>query len=162
MEKWDLFNSEGVQVKGTMVRGEPVPEGLYHMVVHIIIKNSKGEYLIQKRADDKDLWPGQWAFTGGSATSGEHSELTAIRELGEETGIDLELGVLEHMTRVFYSDYFSDIWSAVVDVDPETLVFQVEEVSALAFESEATIIEMLKDERFHHYSKEYLDVVFQR
>ena len=42
------------------------------MVVHVCIFNSKGEMLIQKRADDIVRWPGYWDVSvGGGASAGD-------------------------------------------------------------------------------------------
>lgn len=53
----------------------------------VLIRNSRGEILLQRRGDD-----GLWGIPGGSAEIGETMESTARREAREETG--LELGVL--------------------------------------------------------------------
>ena len=46
MELWDLYNEQRELTGRDHVRGEEVPQGFYHLVVHIWIRNSKGEYLI--------------------------------------------------------------------------------------------------------------------
>ncbi|MCH4889468.1 NUDIX domain-containing protein [Acidaminobacter sp. JC074] len=159
MELWDLYNIEGEKTGQTHIRGDQVPKDRYHLVVHIVIKNSNGDFLIQKRSDNKESAPGQWAFTGGSATSGETSLSAALRELEEETGIKLEN--LKFRKRLIGHTYFADIWFGYHDVDVETLEFQVEEVSALDFQSVDTIKQMIKDGTFHSYEDEYLNEVFK-
>ena len=37
MELWDAYNEKGERVPGTLVRGEPVPKGLYHLVCCILV-----------------------------------------------------------------------------------------------------------------------------
>lgn len=160
MEIWDLYNENGEKLNKTVIRGHELPKGTYHLVVHIIITNSKGEFLIQKRADSKDLLPGIWAFTGGSAIEGEDSETAAIRELSEETGIHLKLGDLKFMKRLFYHTSMADIYHALVDTDASKLKFQVEEVSQLAYESQNTIMAMIENGNFHKYRDSYFEVVF--
>ena len=51
----------------------------------IIIRNSKGEILLQERTDRN-----QWGLPGGCQDLGESLEDTAIREAFEETGIKLD------------------------------------------------------------------------
>ena len=50
MELWDILDEKGNKTGRTMVRGNRIKRGDYHLVVHIWAKNEKGEYLIQKRA----------------------------------------------------------------------------------------------------------------
>ncbi len=159
MELWDLYNIDGKKIGKTHIRGEKVPTDCYHIVVHILIKNSRGELLIQKRSKNKESAPGEWAFTGGSATIGETSLEAALRELEEETGIEIES--LEFHKRLIHHRCFADIWFGYFDVDVEKLEFQEEEVSALAFESIESIKKMIKDGNFHRYEDEYLREVFK-
>ena len=159
MELWDLYNIDGEKTGQTHIRGEEVPKDSYHLVVHIVIKNSDGDLLIQKRSDNKESSPGEWAFTGGSATTGETSLDAALRELEEETGIQLDS--LKFHKRLLHHTCFADIWFGYYDVDVETLEFQEEEVSALDFQSIENIKKMINDGTFHRYEDEYLNEVFK-
>lgn len=89
MEIWDLYDEKGALTGKTHVRGEQIPEGYYHLVVHVWIKNSKGEYLISQRSADRPSHPLMWECVGGSVTVGESSLMGALRETKEEVGIDL-------------------------------------------------------------------------
>lgn len=160
MEVWNLYNAKGQVLDQTMIRGQLQPTDTYHLVVHIIVKNSKGDYLIQKRSDRKESLPSIWAFTGGAALVGESSEEAAIRELSEETGIFLSANNMIFENRSIRKDQLADIWSALVDVDVSTLDFQVEEVSALDFKSKDEILMMIDQGIFHTYDEVYLRRVF--
>lgn len=48
----------------------------------IIVRNEKGEILLQQRSDN-----GRWGLPGGCQDLGENLRTTAVRELFEETGI---------------------------------------------------------------------------
>ncbi len=50
------------------------------------IFNENGEVLLQKRADCN-----KWGFPGGAVELGETPEMTAKREVKEETGLDIEV-----------------------------------------------------------------------
>ena len=73
-----------------MKRGHTVPEGAYHIVISIWLKNKDGLYLMSKRSDEKEWSPGVWETTGGAVMAGETSLEGAVREVKEELGIDLD------------------------------------------------------------------------
>lgn len=90
MEKWDLYTKYREKTGKEHIRGEEIPEGFYHLVVHVWIRNSKGEYLISQRAASRPTYPLMWECVGGSVIKGETSIEGAIREVKEEVGLDLE------------------------------------------------------------------------
>ena len=56
--------------------------------VYLIIKNSNGEILLQRRQGTK-LWPGFLALPAGHIDEGENAYDAAIREAREELGINI-------------------------------------------------------------------------
>ncbi len=90
MELWDLFDENQKPVGKTMVRGEEIPQGLYHNVVSVWMRNSEGKYLISLRAADRPSFPHYWESAGGSVTAGEDVFESALREVYEEVGVKLE------------------------------------------------------------------------
>ena len=89
MELWDLYNEHRELTGRDHIRGEEVPQGFYHLVVHIWIRNSKGKYLISQRSADRPAYPLMWECVGGSVTKGEDSLTGALRETKEEVGLTL-------------------------------------------------------------------------
>lgn len=89
MEKWDLYNKNRELMGLTHVRGDIIPNGYYHLVVHVWIKNSKGEFLISQRSKNRPSYPLLWECVGGSVLAGENSLQGAMREVKEEIGVDL-------------------------------------------------------------------------
>lgn len=89
MEKWDLYTKDRVKTGRSHTRGEELPEGLFHLVVHIWLKNPEGRYLISQRSADRPTFPLMWETTGGSVLLSEDSLEGALREVREELGIDL-------------------------------------------------------------------------
>lgn len=88
-EIWDLYD-ENCNVTGkTLVRGNLIPEGYYHLVVHIWIKNKDNMFLISRRDGSRESYPLKLECQGGSVLKGETSKEGAIREVKEEVGIDL-------------------------------------------------------------------------
>lgn len=53
------------------------------------IFNENGEVLLQRRGDSN-----KWGFPGGAIELGETPEMAVIREMKEETGLDVEVGEL--------------------------------------------------------------------
>lgn len=90
MEIWDLYTKYRNKTGKEHIRGAQIPEGYYHLVVHVWIRNKKGAYLISQRAANRPTFPLMWECVGGSVLKGEESVNGAIREAKEEVGIDLE------------------------------------------------------------------------
>lgn len=90
MEVWDLYTKYREKTGKEHIRGEKIPEGCYHLAVHVWIRNNKGEYLISQRSADRPTFPLMWECVGGSVIKGESSIEGAIREVKEEVGLDLE------------------------------------------------------------------------
>lgn len=89
-ELWDLYSENRELLGRDHIRGEQLPIDGYHLVVHVWIRNSKGEYLISQRSANRSRYPLMWECVGGSVIKGEDSLQGAIREVKEEVGIDLE------------------------------------------------------------------------
>ena len=87
-EIWDAYDRDFNKIENvTLVRGEPIPDGMYHLVCDIVVKHVDGTYLLMQR-DLQKTFGGRWELTaGGSALIGETPLEGAMRELREETGI---------------------------------------------------------------------------
>lgn len=90
MELWDLYTENRLLTGKTHIRGKEIPEGYYHLVVHVWIKNSNGQYLISQRSASRPASPLMWECVGGSVLAGENSLEGAVREVKEEVGLDLD------------------------------------------------------------------------
>src|SRR5215813_15244489 len=76
------------RVIGVATRREVRAQVLKHRCVTIVVRSSRGEVLIHRRSERKDLWPGFWDFcAGGVLAAGEAWEEGARRELREELGV---------------------------------------------------------------------------
>ena len=89
MEVWDAYYEDGSLAGCDLIRGEPISDGLYHLVCEILVRHTDGSYLLMQRDFIKADFPGMLEATaGGSALKGETPIVTAIRELREETGVE--------------------------------------------------------------------------
>ena len=156
MEKWDLLDAQGHNTGRTIVRGERLLSGQYHLVVHIWVVNSEGRLLIQKRAAHLRLMPGMWAATGGSAVAGENSAAAARRELSEELGIYTAPGELKFLGRLRRRNSHCDMWLLRTDdVRVNALHLQEEEVDRVMWVTWERLMEMVRQRRFHNYGHAY-------
>ena len=162
-EKWDIFDSNGIRTGKTATRGKVVlKSGEYHLVVHIWVVSSSGKFLLQKRAEDKKLMPGEWAATGGAAIAGETSFQAARRELKEELGIDTDRDSLIKLTRIRRKNSLVDVWMTFCDEKAENLRLQKSEVDSVKWVSKSEFEEMIAKGEYHNYGEEYFDRVFEK
>ncbi len=163
IEIWDVLDENGALTGKTALRGKGVlKSGEYHLVVHIWIMSSTGQFLIQRRADDKKLMPGEWAATGGAAISGEDSFAAAKRELFEELGIKSDKQSLKKLERIKRRNSLLDVWAIVCDVPENELVLQRSEVAEAKWVTKEQLCQMIENGNFHNYGKEYFDSVFEK
>lgn len=89
MELWDAYLPDGRPAGRDLVRGRPIPPGLFHIVCEIAVRRRDGLYLLTQRDPAKQTYPGFWEVgAGGSILKGEAPWQGALRELREETGLE--------------------------------------------------------------------------
>lgn len=163
VEIWDIVDENGVLTGKTTLRGRcRLSAGEYHLVVHIWIVSSDGKFLIQRRADDKKLMPGEWAATGGAAISGEDSFTAAKRELFEELGIPSDKQRLKKLLRIKRRNSLLDVWGITDNTPENRLILQQSEVAEAKWVSKSELLRMIDKGKFHNYGKEYFESVFKK
>jgi isopentenyl-diphosphate delta-isomerase type 1 len=82
------YVDENDNVIGAGTGKEAREKGIYHRISRIFLFNSKGDLLIQKRADNANTLPGRWdQSAAGHVDEGEDYLTAAKRELEEEVGV---------------------------------------------------------------------------
>ncbi len=89
-ELLEVVNERG-EVIGTASRQQIHGNNrLLHRVVHLLVFDTRGRLLLQKRSERKDVAPGRWdTSVGGHVGLGEDIEEALRREAEEELGIHL-------------------------------------------------------------------------
>jgi 8-oxo-dGTP pyrophosphatase MutT (NUDIX family) len=146
-ELWDAYDNAFNRINNvTLVRGEPLPDGMYHLVSEVIVKHTDGTYLLMQR-DFAKHFGGMWELTaGGSALQGETPLDCAIRELAEETGITAveinEIGRVVHDAhQSLYVEYL-----CVTDCEKDSVKLQEGETVNYKWVDKSSLMKMSEDE----------------
>ena len=92
MEYWDIYDKNKQLTGRTMKKNDWIlKDGEYHLSVLGIIQHVNGKYLITQRVMTKAWAPGWWEVPGGACMAGESSEEAVLREVKEETGLDVSM-----------------------------------------------------------------------
>lgn len=161
MEIVDLYDHHRKPTGETIIRGNPVPKGRYRSVIHICIFNSAGKLLIQQRQSNAHSFPNQWDVSvGGGVSSGETPQIAATREIGEELGLVYYFSQAVPAVTVTFSEGFDDFFIIRMDVKPEDLRLQPEEVQNVRWATQEDVITMIDEGSFIPYRKSFIDFLF--
>lgn len=156
-EIWDIFDADRRPTGRTHRRGDPLPQGDYHLVVHVWLLNSRGEFLITRRAANKH-YPLMWETTGGSAVSGDDSLQAAMREVKEEAGLDIRPEKGEVVISLRRDSDFCDVWLFRQDFSLSDVVLQEGETIDAKFATPAEIRRLVEQGEF--IAAVYLEELF--
>lgn len=140
-ELWDLFDGCRRPLGRTQRRADPMRPGEYRLVVHVWLQNSRGEFLLTKRAPNKG-YPNLWECPGGSAVAGEDSRMAAVREMREETGLALSADAGIRILEIKRQDSFLDIWLFRQDFPLDAVVLQEGETCGVQWAGLEAVLQM--------------------
>ena len=144
-EIWDAYHADGTLAGQGLVRGEPIPEGLYHLVCEILVRHTDGDYLLMQRDFRKPNYGGCYEATaGGSALKGEDALSCALREMWEETGI--EAGSLTEIGQFTAHDTIYRTFLCVTDWGKDSVRLQEGETVSFKWVSEQEFIDFVNSD----------------
>ena len=137
----DLYDINSNKTNKTYRKGEIIPTGYYPMVVMVVIRNSKGEFLMQKRVKSKG---GDWGVTGGHPKSGETPLEGIVTEVKEELGLNFrQEEFIEYDSGCDGKDCYK-MYFITKDIDIEDIKIQKEELSEVRWFSIEELNNMVK------------------
>jgi 8-oxo-dGTP pyrophosphatase MutT (NUDIX family) len=158
MEYWDIYNEEKKRTGRTMKRNDwCLKAGEYHLTVLGIVAHKDGRFLITKRVMTKAWAPGWWEVSGGAAMAGEDSKDAVLREVREETGLDVKdwdggyLFTYKRENPGEGDNYFVDVYRFVSDFDEAAIHLQEEETDGYMLATAEQIKALAAQGIFLHY-----------
>lgn len=171
MEYIDILNDKG-ELTGEVASREDVHRaGHLHKVIHVLVINSKGELLIQKRTPNKEKNPNMWDIScAGHLSSGNTSIEGAIREFQEELGIKIESSDIKLIYSLkrsyipkqeFIENEIQDVYLCKKDIDINDVKVQKEEVAEVKYIPFELYVENFynKNKDFVYRGEEYKNVI---
>ncbi len=150
-ELWDIYDKDRNDTGRTHKRGELIPDGDYHLVVHVWVQNTDGRILLTQRSANKGF-PHLWECSGGSVTAGEDSLTAAVREVYEETGLSIQPENGELVKTMRRINDFVDIWLFREELDLSQVCLQERETCDAKLVTVDALLRMAKEETLVPYS----------
>jgi len=161
MELMDLYDEKRIPLHRTADRHAPAGEGEHRLVIHVAIFHPDGRLLIQRRTEEKEIWPGRWDLSvGGCVNAGETCRQAAERECLEELGYSLDLTGVRPSVTVNFENGFDDFYIVERDVKVSSLRLQKSEVSEVCWATLDEVLSLLAEERFVVYPESFLRFLF--
>lgn len=158
MELWDIYDKDKKRTGRTMKRNDwCLNDDEYHLTVLGVVAQRDGRFLITKRVMTKAWAPGWWEVSGGGVMAGEDSRTAVLREVFEETGLDVsewEGGYLFSYRRdnpKEKDNYFVDVYRFTGDFTEQDLHLQAEETDGWMLADREQIESLAKKGIFLHY-----------
>lgn len=131
MEKVRVYDENGKDTGKVIVRGEDLlGKGEYILAAVMIIRIGE-KFLLTKR-DVKKSFAGKWEFPGGAVQAEETSKEGGMRELKEETGIEVDEKKFNYLGQFICSSHIiMDVYDVEADenIKVQDIKLQVGETS---------------------------------
>ena len=158
MEFWDIYDANKQPTGRTMKRNDLVLKRRGISSDGIGRSCKTGSYISDHKAcDDKSLGSGLVGSFRGAAQAGEASYDAVLREVKEETGLDVSkadggyLFTYKRENPGEGDNYFVDVYRFVLEIEDEDLNLQTEETDGYMFADLDKIKEIAAKGEFLHY-----------
>ncbi len=142
----DLYDEFSNKTDKTYYKGDVIPKGYYPMVVMVVIRNSKGEFLMQKRVKFKG---GDWGVTGGHPKAGETPIKGIIAEVKEELGLDFSNErFIEYDSGCDGKDCYK-MYFVNKDIDIKDIIIQEDELTEVRWFSMQELKQMVNNKELN-------------
>lgn len=170
MEYLNVLDAQGNKTGIVKPRDEVHNDGSWHAVVHVWMKNSRNQVLLQKRSSNVRTYPNLWAYTiGGHVLAGEKLEQAIIREMFEELGLqismsDIKFGFMNKNQDIENNNQLDYVYILQKDLDDLSVIkmdpMEVSEISWIDID-ELKRRSQAKNPTFVPRTKEYWDKLFK-
>ncbi len=158
MEYWDIYDENKQRTGRLMERDDwHMKDGDYHLSVLGVVCRPDGKFLITKRKMDKPWGAGMWEVSGGGVRAGEDSADGIVREIREETGLDVS-GCGDGFVFSYHREnpgkgdnYFVDVYRFELDFEESDIHLQEEETDGCMLADAEQIRVLGEQGEFLHY-----------
>ena len=155
----DIYDEKRHKTGRTALReGLKLSEGEFMLYALAIIEDHGGRLLITQRALNKKWAAGAWEVPGGGVRAGETTAEAVVREVFEETGLDVSgmvhtpIYTYENVALSQGDNYFVDIYHFNMDITLDQVHINDETIGcALATWEDITALEA--QGKFLHYGR---------
>lgn len=143
MEYLDVLDKFGEKTGNVKPRDIVHRDGDWHRTVLVWIMNSQKEVLLQKRSPTRKKYPNMWHISvAGHVSAGADNVATAIKEVKEELGLDVQISDIRFLFSVLKSskpsqelveNEFCDVFLIKMDVAVEQIKVNPDEVADARF-----------------------------
>ena len=144
----DVYNNHFELIGKTIERGQKgLEKNEYIMIAIVFIKNSEGNYLIQKASKDK---ANTFSTTGGHVLHKETPEEAIVREVEEELGLKVGHQQFKLIDRIILKDKpcIFNVYILKSNFNTHQMKIQEEEVERVYWLDKNQIINLIEEESF--------------
>ncbi len=159
-EMIDIYDEDmGFTGKTVPRKGAFMQPGEFMLYALAIVRDRSGRILITKRAMDKKWAAGQWEVQGGGVDAGETPLQGAVREVGEEVGLQVRPEQARFCYRYTNIDnergdnYINSIYLFELDLRLDDVVLQEREATECRLATWDEITELEEQGLFLHYAR---------
>lgn len=142
MEMIDIYDVDGRKTGRIVDKETPLNKGEYRMAVGIWVSDTAGNLLVTRRSKEKQFAPGKWENSAGHVQAGETPEDGIIRELREETGVEVSPEQIMYLGKAIVWPYLGVNYGVRLKSRPQAVKLQPGETEAYRWVSKEEFSKM--------------------